>query len=113
LIHRRWDSRIEGGESFIDIRERFVPFIGHLMEEYGDSPQALVLVAHGGLYRCMLPLLLENVDFSFALRHPLGSAEYVEAQTQGGDLVYLSWSGLTGPFDLSRRTASRASADWD
>jgi probable phosphoglycerate mutase len=93
ITHHRWESRIEGGESFIEIKERFVPFIEDLMEEYGGSQAVLVLVGHGGLYRCMLPLILENVDFGFTLRHLLNSAGYVEARSLGGELTCVSWQG--------------------
>ena len=34
--HRRWERRIEGGESFYDVRDRFVPFIEGLVAQYGD-----------------------------------------------------------------------------
>lgn len=93
IIHQRWEAHIEGGESFIEVRERFVPFIEHLMDVYGDSSQGLVLVGHGGLYRCMLPLVLANVDFGFAMQHPLGNTGYVEAETVGGELVSIGWNG--------------------
>jgi broad specificity phosphatase PhoE len=96
IIHRRWESCIEGGESFVEIKGRFMPFIEDLMARHGDSEEVIVLVGHGGLYRCMLPLVLENIDFSFALRHPLKSAEYVEARSRGKDLVCVSWLGEPG-----------------
>jgi broad specificity phosphatase PhoE len=95
IIHHYWERRIEGGESLIDIRDRFVPLIQHLMEEYEDSPQHVVLIGHGGLCRCMLPLVLENIDFGFAMQHPLGNTGYVEAETSGGKLVCIEWSGGT------------------
>ena len=36
-LHRRWDQRIEDGESFYDVRDRFVPFIEGLVAQYGDT----------------------------------------------------------------------------
>jgi probable phosphoglycerate mutase len=100
IIHQRWESRIGGGESFIEIKERFVPFIEDLMEEYRDSKDVLVLVGHGGLYRCMLPLVLENIDFGFAMQYPLGNTGYVEAELRGAELVCIDWSGMRGSFYL-------------
>jgi broad specificity phosphatase PhoE len=93
IVRRRWERRIAGGESFVEIRDRFVPFIEQLVTAYGDSAEALVLVGHGGLYRCVLPLVLENVDFGFAMQHPLGHTGYVEAETKGGELICVEWRG--------------------
>ena len=91
LIHQCWESRIEGGESFVEIRDRFVPFIKHLVGTHGDSPGGVILVGHGGLYRCMLPLVLVNIDFGFAMQHPLGHTGYVKADTRGDRLVCVKW----------------------
>jgi probable phosphoglycerate mutase len=96
IVHRRWERRIEGGESFFEIRGRFVPFIEHLMDAYRGSLQHVVLIGHGGLYRCMLPLVLENIDFGFAMQHPLGHTGYIEAEASGGKLVCIEWSGNKG-----------------
>ena len=92
IYHQSWESRIEGGESFIEIKDRFVPFIEHLLEEYGDSSQYLVLIGHGGLYRCMLPLVLENVDIEFAMQHSLSNTGYVKAEMKDGKLFCVEWS---------------------
>jgi broad specificity phosphatase PhoE len=96
IIHHRWESRIEGGESFIEIRDRFVPFVEQLVSAYEDSGETLALVGHGGLYRCMLPLVLENVDFDFAMQHPLGNTGYAEAEMRGEKLFCVKWSGGKG-----------------
>jgi broad specificity phosphatase PhoE len=92
-LRRRWERRIEGGESFTEIRDRFVPFIQHLVDTYANPPQRVILVGHGGLYRCMLPLVLENIDFGFAMQHPLGNTGQVEAELRDGELACLKWSG--------------------
>jgi broad specificity phosphatase PhoE len=64
LIDRRWEQRLEGGESFNDIRARFVPFIASLSQRYSNTSDHILLVGHGGTYGCMLPLILENVSFN-------------------------------------------------
>src|SRR5262249_42192327 len=61
-----WERRIEGGESFIDMRDRFVPFIEGLVATYRATADKVLLVSHGGLYRAMLPLVLTNVDTAYA-----------------------------------------------
>ena len=89
-----WDSRIDQGESFLDIKERFVPFIQNLIKEYQHSSEDIVLVGHGGTYRCMLPLVLTNVDFPFDLEHRIDNTEYVSAEVKQGRLVCLTWCGV-------------------
>jgi broad specificity phosphatase PhoE len=91
LQHGRWDSRIEHGESFLDIKDRFVPFIERLVQHYADTRGAIVLVGHGGTYRCMLPLVLVNIDFAFALAHPISHTGYIVAEPHRGALVCAAW----------------------
>ncbi|MFC1718301.1 histidine phosphatase family protein [Candidatus Poribacteria bacterium] len=97
LQNGNWERRIDQGESFLDIKERFVPFIENLIEEYQHSSEDIVLVSHGGTYRCMLPLVLTNVDFPFALEHGFDNARYVSAEMKQEKLACLSWCGEVMP----------------
>ena len=54
LDEQRYDYRIEGGESFNDLRARFVPFIDRLLAEHGKSSDQLLLISHGELLIMML-----------------------------------------------------------
>jgi probable phosphoglycerate mutase len=89
--HKDWDRRIEGGESFNDIRNRFVPFIERLISDYGASAANIVLVGHGGLYRCMLPLVLVNADFDFVLNQPMGNTVCIVTETRPEGLTWIKW----------------------
>lgn len=88
-----WERRIEGGESFLEIRDRFVPFIERLIAEYGASSANIVLVGHGGLYRCMLPLVLVNADCEFVLNQPLGYTARIIAEARPEGLTWIEWAG--------------------
>jgi probable phosphoglycerate mutase len=57
LLRGQWERRIDGGESFLDIRNRFEPFIEDLLATC-PADASLLLVGHGGLYYCMLPQVL-------------------------------------------------------
>ncbi len=94
LVRHEWDQRIEGGESFDDIRRRFVPFIERLAQEQRSAAGGIVLVGHGGTYRCMLPLVLSNIDFQFALDHPLGNTAAVIADVRAEGLVCTTWGEI-------------------
>ena len=91
LQHGHWESHVEQGESFIDIKERFVPFVEYLVEKYQNSVGSIVLVGHGGLYCCMLPLVLTNVDFHFSLAHSINNTGYVEAEIRPDGLFCQAW----------------------
>jgi probable phosphoglycerate mutase len=86
-----WERRIDEGESFLDIRDRFVPFIEQLIAKYGHLPENVVLVGHGGIYLSMLPLVLDDVDVDFVMSHSLGNAGYVLAEKSAEGLACLEW----------------------
>jgi broad specificity phosphatase PhoE len=93
--HRHWQRRAPGGESFYDVKNRFVPFIDGLIQEYRDTQANLLCIAHGGLYRVMLPLVLANIDTEFVLNHqsfPHASLIVSELRPQG--LFCLEWNGV-------------------
>lgn len=94
LVKRTWEMRIEGGESFLDIQQRFIPFIESLVHQFGSSQSHILLVGHNGTYRCMLPLILHNLDFSFASQHSLSNAAVVIAKTTTNGLTCLQWENF-------------------
>jgi broad specificity phosphatase PhoE len=87
-------ARIDQGESYLDIQDRFVPFVQYLLEEAGSVDS--ILVGHGGLYLCMLPVVLLNVRAAATL--PFPNAAYVLAEGRQQGLVCLEWCGrpMTG-----------------
>lgn len=91
LYTQNLDARIPGGESFNEMRARFVPFIADLLERHNRPEGIILLVGHAGLYHSMLPLILTNVGYSFSSKHVLDNAAYVLAETQESGLVCLQW----------------------
>jgi probable phosphoglycerate mutase len=93
--HQRWDKRLPGGESFHEVRERFIPFIEDLIRQYRNTRANLLCVGHGGLYRVMLPLLLENIDQDFITKHgSVGYATVIVSELCSNGLVCLEWNGI-------------------
>ena len=95
MVNGNYHACMEGGESLNDIRARFLPFVKELVDLYRDQDGAVLLVGHGGTYRCMLPLLLDNVSFAFSLANTIGNTQYVAAELRDGKLVCTSWCGAT------------------
>lgn len=90
----RYDRRAEDGESFHDVRDRFLPFIDGLIRQYEHRDANLLCVAHGGLYWMMLPLVLRNVDPAFIQQQ--GGFAYtgvIVAEHTPQGLVCVEWNG--------------------
>ena len=92
LVHGRFDSRIDGGESFVDMEARFVPLVREIVAARADVG-SIILVGHGGLYLSMLPLVLENVKRAFAVNRPMGNTDRVTAEVRDGRLRCVEWCG--------------------
>jgi broad specificity phosphatase PhoE len=91
MVEMNWDAKMEGGESCNDIAARFMPFIRRLEGQYGQTDANVLLISHGGTLRCMLPLLLSNVDHAYALTASFGYASCIVAERRGGEWICLRW----------------------
>ncbi len=87
-IRHDYMSKPEGGESFVDIQKRFLPFIESLKRNDDDH---ILLVGHGGLFHLMLPLILTNIDNEFVYAHGIGHTEYIIAELRTDGFVCLQW----------------------
>lgn len=98
--HQKYDSKMPGGESFLEIQARFVPFIQDLVQEHGEQRKEFILVAHGGLYRAMLPVILTNIDQDFMTRASLTYTAWIEAESGPHGLQCMAWCGEPVPTRL-------------
>ena len=97
----KWDSRFEGGESLPDIQARFLPFVDRITREHGKADNIL-LVSHGGTLLGVLPILLKNIDHTFAYDHiHLGNTDVIIAESIPAGWVCLSWCGEQLPISNS------------
>jgi broad specificity phosphatase PhoE len=100
VIHHRWEQRIEGGESFYELRARFEPFIAGLVERYKESEMEVVCVSHGGLYYMMLPLVLRNVDAELISRYGFDYTACIVAEWRPAGLFCVEWNDQNIRGDL-------------
>jgi probable phosphoglycerate mutase len=91
VLRSNYTSKPEGGECFLDMRDRFVPFVENLVQASSREEKNILLVGHGGLFLLMLPVVLKNIDHSFATAHGLDNTEYVLARQEPGGLICLQW----------------------
>jgi len=89
-----WDEKHAGGESYNDMRLRFVPFVDQLIRRNARKDINILAVSHGGLYMCMLPLIFDNIGFEYALEHPLQNTSMVIGSFYGSKRECLAWGDL-------------------
>lgn len=87
-LNHNYQRKPEGGECFLEIRDRFLPFI-ESFQLSGDKH--ILLIGHGGLFQLMLPLVLANIDDAFVRLHGIGHTDCVIAEGQSTRLVCLQW----------------------
>jgi broad specificity phosphatase PhoE len=91
MVYGNHDARIEGGESCNDIQSRFMPFFAGLEAMYCHTDANLLLISHGGTLRCMLPLLVSNLDNAAVLHRPFSYATPIVTELRDGEWVCLRW----------------------
>ncbi len=83
------------GESFNDMKARFVPYINDLISKRQDNFADMLLISHGGMLHQMLPLVLTNVDRQFTQQHPLKNCQLVVTELQNEQLTCTNWGDIT------------------
>ena len=91
MLRCRYEAKPIGGENFLKIQERFLPFIDHLKPRKDEH---LLLVGHGGLFHLMLPRVLMNVENEFVKIHGLGHAECVIAEWHANGWLCRQWGQI-------------------
>jgi probable phosphoglycerate mutase len=93
-FQRKFDSCIAGGESFHDLRARFVPFVDRLIAEHGSTDHNVLLITHGSLLYLMLPLVLTNIDFAMVRQYPMPNTGVIIVEKRANHLICLEWCGV-------------------
>ncbi|MBK8986594.1 MAG: histidine phosphatase family protein [Chloroflexi bacterium] len=93
-VHKQWEKCIEGGETFLAIRNRFVPFIDKLISQLGGTETKILCVSHGGIYRLMLPLILRNVDEETVRLHGIDYTSCIVSELRSEGLFCVEWNGI-------------------
>ena len=102
-VVRAWDEDQDferfippDGESFNDLKARFLPFLQHLTTNYRNLDGDILLVSHGALLHQMLPLILKNIDRDFTRQHPLGNCQLVISVPENDQLKCNFWNDIAG-----------------
>ena len=92
VLRQNFQEKPEGGESFLDIQNRFLPFIEKLTHDNLHADNHILLIGHGGLFTLMLPLVLTNIDKDF-FSNGFGHTQCVTAELCPSGLVMISTFG--------------------
>jgi broad specificity phosphatase PhoE len=94
FVHHRYDSKIEGGESYLDLLARLRPFVEGLVAGRAETQGDLILIGHGGLFSSVLPDLLAPADLRERVKDlGLGNTATVLTEPRPEGLVCLEWGG--------------------
>ena len=93
-FHNKLESRMPGGESFNEARERFVPFIEGLVARHRDTDHNLLCVAHGGIFTAMLPVVFTNMDHAFILEKGVAHTSPIIAELSPEGLHCTHWRDM-------------------
>jgi broad specificity phosphatase PhoE len=91
MLRRNYEIKPDDGESFLDIQDRFLPFIESLRHRQEGN---ILLVGHGGTYLLMLPLILLNINNEFAREHGIGHTECIVAELTSDGFVCKQWGAV-------------------
>lgn len=81
-------SKPEGGENFVEIQNRFLPFIEFRKK---SNERHVLLVGHGGIFHLMLPLILTNIDSDFVRSHSIGHTECIVVELTSDGFICRQW----------------------
>ena len=83
-----------GGESYLDIKKRFLPFVESLTHNGFLAEDHILLVGHGGLLQLMLPELLTNIDHAFVKSHGIHHTQCIIVERTPAGLLCLQWGDV-------------------
>jgi len=90
-VHHNYSSKPTAGESFIDIQNRFLPFIESLKHR---NDEHILLIGHGGTFHLMLPLVLKKIDNDFISSHSISHTECITAELLSDGYVCRQWGDI-------------------
>jgi len=90
-VNHNYLRKPEGGENFLEIKKRFIPFIENFTQNHLNSQNHSLFVSHGGLLQLMLPEILTNIDHDFVKSHGIDHTQCIIAELLKDKLVCQQW----------------------
>ena len=93
-LNHNYLRKPEGGECYLDIKERFIPFIEGFVNNGLHTLDHILFVSHGGLLQLMLPKIFTNIDHAFVRSHGIGHTQCIIAELLDHKLVCKQWGDI-------------------
>lgn len=93
-VNHNYLRKPEGGESYLDIKKRFIPFIESLAQNSMHSQDHILFVGHGGLLQLMLPEILADIDHVFVRSHGIGHTQCIIVEVRSDQFVCEQWGDI-------------------
>jgi broad specificity phosphatase PhoE len=94
LVSGDLNRRPDRGESFLVIKNRFLPFIETLTQDASLANAHILLVGHGGLFKLMLPLILTNIEDPFVPAQGISHTDCIITEPQPDGFKCLQWGKI-------------------
>lgn len=93
------DKRFRGGESFLDVRARFMSLMEALVNQYAHSDERILCVGHGGVLHIGLSGLFTHLSIEQVTAWPIPYTAIIESVYKNGSFVCTRWDGVTLPVE--------------
>ena len=93
-LNNNHSRKPEGGESFLEIQKRFIPFIESFTQNGSHEEHHILFVSHGGLLQLMLPEILTNIDHNFVRTSGIGHTQCIIVEQRLEGLLCLQWGNV-------------------
>ena len=91
------NKRFRGGESFLDVRARFMNLMDTLVNQHGHTDTRILCVAHAGVLHIGLSGLFSHLPFKQVTTWPIPYTAVIESVYENGSFVCTRWDGVTLP----------------
>ena len=93
-LNHNYLRKPDGGESYLEIKKRFLPLIESFTQNGLHAEAHILLVSHGGLLQLMLPEVLTNIDHAFVRSHGIRHTQCIIAEQRPVGLVCPQWGDV-------------------
>jgi probable phosphoglycerate mutase len=105
LILRQWfgrkrlEKRFRGGESFLDVRQRFMTFIDDLVARHAGTDERIQCITHGGTLHIGLTGLLSDLPFEEVISWSIPYTAVIKTEFKNGKFMVVSRDEITRPLE--------------
>ncbi len=93
VLNQDYDYKIEGGEDFWTVHQRFVSFTNRLLASYAGTSAGILCIGHGGLYSVMFPQVMKNVTPAMMMKYGFDHISCIVAEPAPGGMMCVEWNG--------------------